>query len=110
MYGFVGSWAWGEDDVWSVALRFQKDWENWKIGAGYAYEDFTDELVNAGGGGVPNQGFSRHLKEWAGMASIMWRMPLSGASSPNVIRTLRPCQPKRCFSSSGSRSARSGTP
>ena len=70
-YGFVGSWAWGEDDVWSAALRFQKEWDNWKIGAGYAYEDFTDELVNNGGGGVPNQGFKRHLKEWAGMASII---------------------------------------
>ena len=66
MYGFVGSWAWGEDDVWSAALRFQKEWDNWKIGAGYAYEDFTDELVNAGGGGVPNQGFKRHLQGMGG--------------------------------------------
>ena len=69
--GFVASWAWGEDDIWSAALRFQKEWDNWKIGAGYAYEDFTDELVNNGGGGVPNQGFSRHMKEWAGSASII---------------------------------------
>ena len=31
---FVASWAWGEDDVWSAALRFQKEWDNWKIGGG----------------------------------------------------------------------------
>jgi predicted porin len=71
MYGFVASWAWGEDDIWSAALRFQKEWDNWKIGAGYAYEDFRDELVNAGGGGVPFQSFKRDIKEWAGMASII---------------------------------------
>ena len=52
MWGFVASAAWGEDDVWSASLRFQKEWDNWKIGAGYAYEGFTDELVNNGGGGV----------------------------------------------------------
>ncbi len=51
-YGFIGSASWGEDDIWSASLRFQKEWDNWKIGAGYAYEDFTDELVNNGGGGV----------------------------------------------------------
>ena len=39
MYGFVASAAWGEDDIWSAALRFQKEWDNWKIGAGYAYEE-----------------------------------------------------------------------
>ena len=70
-WGFVGSASWGEDDIWSASLRFQKEWDNWKIGAGYAYEDFTDELVNNGGGGVPNQGFKRDMKEWAGTASII---------------------------------------
>ena len=39
-WGFVGSWAWGEDDIWSAALRYQKEWgENWKVGAGIAYEE-----------------------------------------------------------------------
>jgi predicted porin len=70
-WGFIASANWGEDDVWSVALRYNKEWDNWKIGAGYAYEDFTDELVNAGGGGVFLQGFKRDMKEWAGMASII---------------------------------------
>ena len=70
-WGFIASGAWGEDDVWSASLRYQKEWDNWKIGAGYAYEGFTDELVNNGGGGVFNQGYKRDLKEWAGMASII---------------------------------------
>jgi predicted porin len=70
-WGFVASAAWGEDDIWSAALRFQKEWDNWKIGAGYAYEDFRDELVNAGGGGVFHQSYKRDIKEWAGMASII---------------------------------------
>jgi hypothetical protein len=71
LWGFVGSAAWGEDDIWSLALRFQKDWTNWKIGAGYAYENFTDEDFNGGGGGVPFQLFKRDMEEWAGMASII---------------------------------------
>ena len=70
-YGFVASAAWGEDDVWSASLRYQKEWDNWKIGAGYAYEDFRDELVNNGGGGVFFQSYKRDIKEWAGMASII---------------------------------------
>ena len=70
-WGFVGSASWGEDDIWSASLRYQKEWGNWKIGAGYAYEDFTDELVNNGGGGVPHQGYKRDMKEWAGIASII---------------------------------------
>ena len=67
-WGFVGSASWGEDDIWSASLRYQKEWDNWKVGAGYAYEDFTDELVNNGGGGVFNQGFKRDIgrngREW----------------------------------------------
>ena len=70
-WGFVGSASWGEDDIWSASLRYQKEWDNWKIGAGYAYEGFTDELVNNGGGGVFHQGYKRDLKEWAGTASII---------------------------------------
>ena len=52
-------------------MRFQKEWDNWKVGAGYAYEGFTDELVNNGGGGVFFQSFKRDFKEWAGSASII---------------------------------------
>jgi hypothetical protein len=71
LYGFVASASWGEDDIWSASVRYQKEWDNWKVGAGYAYEDFTDELVQNGGGGVFFQGFKRRMKEWAGSASII---------------------------------------
>jgi predicted porin len=71
MWGFVASYAYGEDDIQSVALRFQKEWSNFKVGAGYAYEKFTDEAFNGGGGGVPFQSFKRDMDEWAGMASII---------------------------------------
>jgi len=71
-YGFVGSASWGEDDIWSASLRYTADWgKTWKIAAGVAYEDFTDEGFNNGGGGVPFQGFRRDMKEWAGMVSII---------------------------------------
>jgi hypothetical protein len=70
-WGFVGSWSWGEDDIWSAALRFTKETENWKFGAGYAYEDFRDELVNNGGGGVPFQDYKRDFKEWGGTFSVL---------------------------------------
>ena len=70
-WGFVASANWAEDDAWAAALRFQKEWDNWKIGAGYAYEGITDELLSAGGGGVFFQNFKRDTREWAGMASII---------------------------------------
>jgi predicted porin len=70
-WGFVASYAYGEDDIQSVALRYQKEWDNWKIGAGYAYEKFTDEAFNGGGGGVFFQNFKRDMEEWAGMFSVI---------------------------------------
>jgi hypothetical protein len=71
-YGVVLSASWGEDDIWSMAARYTADWgKNWKVGAGVAYEDFTDEGFNASGGGVPFQGFRRDMKEWAGTGSII---------------------------------------
>ena len=90
-WGFIASANWGEDDVWSAALRYQKEWDNWKVGAGYAYEDFTDELANNGGGGVPHQGFKRRWKEWAGMASIIHKpsgLFLWGANSNSEDDTI----------------------
>ena len=69
--GLVFSWAWGEDDIWSGSVRYRRDWENWSVGMGYAYEDFTDEGFNAGGGGVPFQSNKRHMKEWAGHVPVL---------------------------------------
>ena len=67
--GFWVNWGWGEDDIWSASLRYKGDWDNWKIGAGVAYEDFRDERVNQAGGGLA--GFKRDLQEWGGSGSIM---------------------------------------
>jgi predicted porin len=66
--GLTASWGWGEDDIWGAALRYKKDWQNFKVGAGVGYEDFTDERLQAGGGGLAN--FKRDIQEWAGSGSI----------------------------------------
>ena len=68
--GFTASAGWGEDDIWSVALRYKNDWFNktFSVSAGAAYEKFRDENIQASGGGL--NGFQRDIDEWAGMASI----------------------------------------
>ena len=88
--------AWGEDDVWSAALRFQKEWDNWKIGAGYAYEDFTDELVNNGGGGVLFQGFKRDFKEWAGSPRSSTSRPACSCGPPTATPRMTISAPRAC--------------
>jgi hypothetical protein len=37
VYGFIASAAWGEDDSWDVALRFQKDLNSVRVAAGAGY-------------------------------------------------------------------------
>lgn len=67
--GFVASWGWGEDDIWSAALRYRDTWgPNWEFGAGVGYEHFRDERFNNAGGGLA--GFKEDLDEVAGSASI----------------------------------------
>jgi hypothetical protein len=35
------------------AIRYKNEWgENWKVGAGFGFEDFRDERLQNGGGGV----------------------------------------------------------
>ncbi len=70
LFGFTGSASYGDDDIWSVALRYNKEWDNWKIGAGYAYEKFPDETFS-GGFGVPLVSTRRDQEEWAGTVSII---------------------------------------
>ncbi len=44
IYGFILSTAWGEDDFWDIALRFQKEWNSLRIAAGVGYSyDGDDE-------------------------------------------------------------------
>lgn len=42
MAGFVFSAAWGEDDIWDVALRYAGELGGFKIAAGIAYSENTD--------------------------------------------------------------------
>ena len=67
--GFWVNWGWGEDDIWATSLRYKFDGDNWKIGAGVAFEDFRDENVQGSGGGL--NGFKRNIQEWGGSASIL---------------------------------------
>jgi predicted porin len=67
--GFTFSWGWFEDDIWSGAIRYKKEWgENWEFGGGVAYEKSHDENQQNSGGGL--NGFKRDIDEWAGMASL----------------------------------------
>jgi len=45
--GFVVSAAWGEDDLWDVALRYAGEFAGFKVAAGIAYGESTDD--NNGG-------------------------------------------------------------
>lgn len=47
--GFVASAAWGEDDIWDVALRYAGEFAGFKLAAGIAYGESTD----ANNGGLP---------------------------------------------------------
>ena len=48
MGGFVLSAAWGEDDLWDVALRYAGEHGGFKIAAGIAYGENTDSNNGAG--------------------------------------------------------------
>ena len=61
--------AWGEDDIWSGSARYKEEGQNWKFGAGVAYENFSDERVNNAGGGLA--GWKQNLHEWGGEASLL---------------------------------------
>jgi predicted porin len=53
LYGFIFSAAWGEDDYWDVALRYQKEWNSIRIAAGIGYYYAGDNIGrtnNAGNG------------------------------------------------------------
>jgi hypothetical protein len=48
IYGFIASASWGDNDVWEVALKFQKEWNSVKIAAGIGYlEDQRDTFSDA---------------------------------------------------------------
>jgi predicted porin len=47
IYGFILSASWGDNDIYDVALRFQKEWNSVKIAAGIGYlkDDRDDSLT-----------------------------------------------------------------
>jgi hypothetical protein len=47
IYGFIASASWGDNDIWDVALRFQKQWNSVKVvaGIGYLKDDREDDLT-----------------------------------------------------------------
>lgn len=51
-FGFTFQSAFGEDDLFDTAVRFKKDWTNWKVAAGIGYAEFHDERENLGAGGA----------------------------------------------------------
>jgi hypothetical protein len=51
IYGFILSASWGDNDIYDVALRFQKEWNSVKIAAGIGYlkddRDDVDTIVDS---------------------------------------------------------------
>jgi predicted porin len=47
IYGFIASASWGDNNIWDVALRFQKQWNSVKIAAGIGY--LKDDRENTAG-------------------------------------------------------------
>jgi hypothetical protein len=102
--GFSASVGWYKDDDWSAAIRYKDEWgENWEVGAGFGYEDFRDERLQNGGGGVasganppfppPNNinFFKRDIQEYGVRRRSSTSRPAFSASPPSCgpIRTTR---------------------
>ncbi|KUO56922.1 MAG: hypothetical protein APF80_11350 [Alphaproteobacteria bacterium BRH_c36] len=61
--GFILSAAWGEDDIWDVALRYAGEFVGFKLAAGIAYGENTDSSNGIGA--------DRTIEQVNGSASIM---------------------------------------
>jgi hypothetical protein len=58
--GFLGSAAWGEDDLWDVALRYAGEFSGIKLAAGIGYAQWTDgNGVGSPASTSPERGCSR---------------------------------------------------
>jgi predicted porin len=108
--GLWFNWAWGEDDIWSGSARYKEEAPNWKIGAGVAYENFSDERVQNGGGGLA--GFQQNLNEWGGEASLLhkptglfanfsWTTSENDSSNAFGVFTLKPLPTEVAWDISG---------
>jgi hypothetical protein len=57
--GFIASAAWGEDDMWDVALRYAGEFSGFKLAAGIAYAQWTDGTSTTAGAGNAEKGCAR---------------------------------------------------
>lgn len=73
IYGFTASASWGEDDVWSLALRYAGEYSGFKLAGGFAYEEATDNSgTDERGGATPGGASTReHVRSYGGSASIL---------------------------------------
>ncbi len=89
--GFTGSAAWGEDDMWDIALAYKNDnIRDFKVSAKIGYGESTDPITNAAQCTVGNGDC-----QWWGAAAVIMHNPtglfLYGAYSENHI-DLTPAQ------------------
>jgi hypothetical protein len=69
LYGFILSAAWGDNDVWDVALRYQKEWNSFRVAAGVGYYYSNQNMDNRGLPGLAVSDAKRD--KVVGSASIM---------------------------------------
>jgi hypothetical protein len=74
--GFILSAAWGEDDLWDVALRYAGEFGGFKLAAGVAYGQVTDSTASLGGGAYTQSNgdggrFEAAIEVLNGGASVM---------------------------------------
>jgi len=50
--GFIFSAAWGEDDMWDVALRYAGEFSGFRIAAGIGYKQHNDNVAKSGADGI----------------------------------------------------------
>jgi hypothetical protein len=61
-YGFILSASWGDNDLWDVALHYEKEWNSIKIAAGIGYlDDQTDNLFISEDGAFVRSGNHQQL-------------------------------------------------
>lgn len=48
LFGFVGTASWGADDTWEIGLRYKGEFSGFKLAAGIAYGESTDEAGTIG--------------------------------------------------------------
>jgi hypothetical protein len=73
LYGFILSAAWGDNDVWDIAMRYQKEWNSLRVagGIGYYYNGSQTDCRNLNTG-CPTALYSTTKREKVvGSGSVM---------------------------------------